>query len=95
MPKDTADDSAKRHMAIDPAVMRLNAWYEGFTCKGCKTKIAVMEDWTSGMRPQHSPAPKDAKAALVACPNCHEEYEYRPGDKMTFCNGAPPKVEGF
>ena len=79
---------------IDPAVMQSDAWYTGFTCRGCKKKIAMAEDWTSGMRLQRMPAVKDARVLLVTCPYCHQGYEYRAVDKMRFCNRAPPKTEG-
>jgi hypothetical protein len=80
--------------AIDPAVMQRDAWYMGFTCRGCRKRIAMAEDWTSGMRLQRVPAVKDAKVLLVVCPYCHEGNEYRAVDKISFCNRAPPKAEG-
>ena len=53
----------------------------------CKKKIAMTEDWTSGMRLQRIPVVKHAKVLLVACPYCHED-EYRAIDKVSFCNSS-------
>jgi hypothetical protein len=92
--KKVADVLPSSGAPIDSAAMRLDAWYTGFTCKGCQKKFAMAEDWTGGMRPQRIPAVKDARVLLVVCPYCHDEHEYPAADKVTFCNRAPPKGRG-